>query len=216
MDEFAHQTETGGVVMVDRHGDQRRRDEKRHRPAGRPERHFRIVFALEFGQVDDWFVVGSIVGSAHGAILRLHKIRPPGCPDGQCWVQVPILLDQAGFTVEFFGARMQRDADALKRGFLGHRLALGVARIEQLAGAVVPQRLGDLVDQVFGLVGRWSAIAHPRRRCRRRERPGRRPPGSDPWRRRNIRQSSRRPQVRKSAPEPLRRSRQSSTRVPAG
>ena len=78
------------------------------------------------------------------ALLRSHifyKATSPG------------LLQKPGFLVELFSARMQWDADAVQRGFCGDGLALGVTSIELLAGVVVPQSLGDAVDEIFRLIG---------------------------------------------------------------
>ena len=47
---------------------------------------------------------------------------------------------------------MQRHADAREGCFERDRLALGVADVQQDAGLLVPQRLGDVVDQVVVLL----------------------------------------------------------------
>src|SRR3546814_15206326 len=50
-------------------------------------------------------------------------------------------------------ARMQRNAEA-GRGILEcDQLALGMARVDFGARVVVPERLGDVVDEIVGLLG---------------------------------------------------------------
>src|SRR5581483_993701 len=71
----------------------------------------------------------------------------------------PALLDQALLAIELLGPRMQRDPHALERRLEPDVAALGVARIEQLARARIPQRRRDLVDQLVGLLAR----GHPER-----------------------------------------------------
>ena len=61
---------------------------------------------------------------------------------------------------------MERNADAGKRGFRVDGLALGVADIEKLAGVVVPQCLGDLVDQFIGFLGACNPLRSDRYRRR--------------------------------------------------
>ena len=62
------------------------------------------------------------------------------------------LLEQARLLVELLRARVERDARARGRGGCLDRLALGVPGVEELARVVVPERLGDLVDQRIGLL----------------------------------------------------------------
>ena len=64
------------------------------------------------------------------------------------------LLDDALFLVEFLRPRMQRNPQALQRVFQADDLALGMARVEELAGVGVPQCRRDGIDQSLGLLDR--------------------------------------------------------------
>src|SRR4030095_15208287 len=70
-------------------------------------------------------------------------------------IALPIgLFDHPFLLVELLRPGMQRDAEALRRRLELDRPALGVAGIEQLARAGIPQRRGDAVDELVRLLAR--------------------------------------------------------------
>src|SRR5687767_163659 len=58
------------------------------------------------------------------------------------------LLDQTDLAIVSLRARMERDSDAVERRLEGDCPALAVAVVQQLAGVLMPQRLGDAVHQL--------------------------------------------------------------------
>ena len=68
------------------------------------------------------------------------------------------LLEEASFFVETLCTRMQRDADGVQSRRCLYVFALGVATVQQLAGVLVPERFGDAIDQLFGLIRRHQPL----------------------------------------------------------
>src|SRR6056297_1432923 len=75
-----------------------------------------------------------------------------------------LLFEESCFAVEALRAGVQRNADPVERRLCGDRRALLVSGVKQCTGAVVPERLGDLVDQIIGLLRAGDPLGADRER----------------------------------------------------
>src|SRR3990167_6362279 len=122
---LAQQTEPGCIEMEHRERQQQRRHDPCAAHSERTESHFGVELALElsrFGVVDLQAQAIPRDGGGWGSGHRLH--RP--------------LLDEAFFLVELLGTGMERYSQPGQGRIEPDRPALGMTRVEQLAGIWVP------------------------------------------------------------------------------